>query len=334
MNAESQSPQVDQEALFNRFFNEDLTPEQLASTPAPAPAAVPEVTSEAAPVGKETAAPAGEPNAPEAAAVTPPSTSPDPNEWLAKLPEDVRGVVEQQFKQAQYWQNKHQELASKNRKLYNEVSTLQKKVTPPPVVTDVRTTEEVDEDWKKLEEADPVLAKILKKREEAIAAKLDRQADEKVRQVAEPIQEREHQQYVAYQQDILTKEIPNWREVVQDPYFRAWKDQASEGVKAMYGSLDARDSIRVLQLYASDMQQYFGQRQAPDQQQAAPAPQQANPEVAKVTQQRQDKLAKSAPIQSHPAGQARSAQLTPTELFAKLYDNPDAIRDLLATNRS
>lgn len=331
MNAESQSPQVDQDALFNRFFTEDLTPDQLASTEAPAPAAAPEVTSEAEKVEKETPAPAEEQNTPEAAAATPPSQSPDPNERLASLPEDVRAIVEQQIKQAQYWQNKHQDLASKNRKLHNEVSALQKKVTQPPV-TDVRTTEEVDEDWKKLEEADPVLAKILKKREEAIAAKFERQADEKVRQVAEPIQAREQEQYIAYQQDILSSEVPNWREVVQDPYFKAWKDQASEGVKAMYGSLDARDSIRVLQLYASDMQSYFGQHQAPDQQAAPAAP--ANPEVAKVTQQRQDKLAKSAPIQSHPAGQARSAQLTQTELFAKLYDNPDAIRELLATNRS
>ena len=330
MNAESQSPQVDQEALFNKFFNEDLTPDQLASTEAPAPAAAPTVTSEAGKVENETTAPAEEQNTPEAAAATPPSQSPDPNEWLAKLPEDVRGALEQQVKQAQYWQNKHQELASKHRKLSNEATTLRQKVTQPPV-TDVRTSEEVDEDWKKLEEADPVLAKILKKREDAIAAKFERQADEKVRQVAEPIQAREQEQYIAYQQDVLTSEVPNWREVVQDPYFKAWKEQASDGVKAMYGSLDARDSIRVLQLYASDMQSYFGQHQAPDQQ---AAPQQANPEVARVTQQRQDKLAKSAPIQSHPAGQARSAQLTQEQLFAKLYENPDSIRELLATNRS
>jgi len=333
MNAESQSPQVDQEALFNKFFNEDLTPDQVASTEAPdAMSAVPKAD-EPVVAGSEAAVPAEESKTPEAAAVTPPSQSPDPNEWLAKLPEDVRGVVEQQFKQAQYWQNKHQELASKNRKLYNEVSTLQKKVTPPPV-TDVRNSEEVDEDWKKLEEADPVLAKILKKREEAIAAKFEKQADEKARQYVEPIQEREQQQYVAYQQDILTNEIPNWREVVQDPYFKAWKDQASEGVKALYASLDARDSVRVLQLYASDMQSYFGQSQAPAQQVAPVVAQQSNPEVAKVTQQRQDKLAKSAPIQSHPVGQARSAQLTQEQLFAKLYDNPDAIRELIATNRS
>jgi len=106
MNAESQSPQVDQEALFNKFFNEDLTPDQIASGEAPAQAAAPEATSESAPVGSETAAPAEEQKTPEAAAATPPSQSPDPNEWLAKLPEDIRGVVEQQFKQAQYWQNK------------------------------------------------------------------------------------------------------------------------------------------------------------------------------------------------------------------------------------
>lgn len=334
MNDNNQRDQVDQDALFNKLYNEDVTQEQLNALSDPAQSAAPEEKEEVV-AGKDTTVPAEEPNTPEVAATdTPPSTSPDPNEWLAKQPEDVRKMLEQLAQQNQYLQTKWQETVSKNRKLNNDITALQKKVTQP-LSTDTRTTEEVDEDWKKLEEADPELARILKKREEKLAAKFNREVEEKANEVVKPIYDERQEQYLAYQQNILTETVPNWREVINDPYFKAWKDNASEGVKTLYGSSDARDSITVLKLYAEDMQQYyFGQAtQAPQQ---APVTQAhaAPSEVAKVVQQRQDKLAKSAPIPAAPAGLARTAQLSKEQMFEKLYDNPDLIREFLAKERS
>lgn len=327
MNDVTRNQQVEQDALFNKLYNEDVTQDQLNALADPAQSAALEEVKEDV-VEKGTAAPAEEPNTPEAVAATPPSQSPDPNEWLANQPEDVRKMLEQLAQQNQYLQTKWQETVSKNRKLNNDITALQKKVTQP-ASTDTRTSEEVDEDWKKLEEADPELARILKKREEKLAAKFNREVEEKANEVVRPIYDERHEQYMAHQLDVLTNTVPNWREVINDPYFKAWKDSASEGIKSLYNSSDARDSITVLKLYAEDMQQqYFGQ--------ATQAPQQAssNPEVAKVVQQRQDKLAKSAPIQAAPVGLAKTAQLTKEQMFERLYDNPDLIRDYLAKERS
>ena len=338
MDNERQTPQVDQQnALFNKFYeNGDLTPDQLQAEEAtPAPMAAASTEAPAAEDSGTTAPPSTEEaSTTEAAAVTPPSQtiSPDPNEWLAKLPADVRERFEQTAKQAEYWQRKQQEQASKNRKLHNELAALQKKVVvpPPAPVTDVG---EEDEEWKKLEEADPVLAKILKKREEALAAKFRSEADSKAREYVEPIHQEREQQYIASQLSVLDQTVPNWREVNSDPYFRDWLENSTPEVKGLYGSLNAENSIRVLQLYATDMQQYFG-----GQQQAAPPAQQVaapTSQVSQVQQQRNDKLARSAPIPSQPVGQARPAQLSQEQLFKKLYENPDAILELLAkTSRS
>lgn len=344
MNTENnQSAQVEDQtnALFEKFYNTDLTPEQVdkpveETVPAATAAAPTETTNTA-----ESAPPAEETKAPEVAAATPPSTSPDPNEWLASLSADARSKVEQLFKQnqelaqqSQALHDKWQGQVSKNRKLNNDVLSLQKKVTQNPV-TDVRTQEEVDEDWKRLEEADPVLAKILKKREEQIIARTRQEAEEKAQQYIAPIQQEREEQYVAYQQDVLTQSVPNWRDVVRDPHFKNWIENSSNGVKAMYGSLDAQDSIRVLQLYAADVYTHFGappQAEAPQaQQQQTPAP---SPVASKVAQQRQEKLARSAPLPAQPAGQARQAPLTEEQLFAKLYENPEAILELISKQRS
>lgn len=331
MNSETHSGQVDQEELFNKLYNEDVTQDQLNALSAPdATSAAPKQEDEVV-AEKETTAPAEEPNTPEAAADAPPSQSPDPNEWLAKQPEDVRKMLEQLAQQNQYLQQKWQETVSKNRRLNNDIAALQKKVTQPQS-TDTRTAEEVDEDWKKLEEADPELARILKKREEKLAAKFNREVEEKANEVVRPIYDERQEQYLAYQQEILTNTVPNWREVINDPYFKAWKENASEGVKALYGSSDARDSITVLKLYAEDMQRHFGQA-PPQQQQQVQAPT-GTSEVAKVVQQRHDKLAKSAPIPAAPAGLARTATLTREQMYEKLYENPDLIREFLAKERS
>lgn len=337
MDDKSQTTQAEQDALFNKFYeNEDLTPENLVESTAPDTTAVPSETPPKA-EGEQQVEPekAAEETTPEVAANAPPSSqSPDPNEWLTKLPANVRGYFEKAIQDSNYWKQKHTEQSSKNRKLHNEVEALKKKVTQP-TETDTRTQGEVDEDWKLLEEADPKLAAILKKREQAIIDSFKREAEAKAKEYVEPFHQEREQHYIEEQKYYLTQTVPNWQEVVQDPYFRSWLDSSSPGVKSMYGSLDARDSIKVLQLYASDMQAHFGsQQQQPVQQQQQEVVAPVQQQQSAVTQQRQEKLARSAPIQAQPSGQARSTQMTPDQLFKKLYDDPDAILDMIAKQRS
>lgn len=337
MNKESHTDAVNQEELFARFYNEDILPNQLNDVPKePTTTNAPDATSAAQWVGenKQATGNTEESQKTEAEATQPPSseTSPDPNDWLKNVPPEVRAHFENALKQQQYWQQKHQEQASKNRKLHNEINQLKAKVTQP-VATYNRTQEEVDDDWKKLEEADPVLAKILKKREEQIANRLRQEADSKAREYVEPIHAERQEQYIAYQQDVLTQAVPNWREVVQDPYFRSWLEDSSDGVKGLYSSLDARDSFRVLQLYASDMQTRFGNMQQPSAvEQPAEAPKPT--EATKLQEARQERLAKSAPISPNPAGSTKAAQLTPEQMFAKFYEDPEAILNFVQKQRA
>jgi hypothetical protein len=340
MSTESHSATVNHEELFAKFYNEDILPnqlgdlkkEQLSDTAPDATSAAQETEQKVGQTGDN-----AEDKQTEAAAQTkPPSSesSPDTNDWLSGLPEDVRSYFEQAVKQTQYWQQKHQEQTSKNRKLHNELNQLKAKVTQPEA-TDVRTQDEIDEDWKKLEEADPILAKILRKEREQIESRLRREMESKAREYVEPLQTERQEQYVAYQQDLLSQAVPNWRDVVQDAYFQSWLEESSSGVKALYSSLDARDSVRVLQLYASEMQARFGNTQQADQQ----VPQQqevaAQPtEATKLQASRQERLAKSAPIPSNPAGTTKAAKLTPEEMFKRFHEDPDAILDLLGKQRA
>ena len=341
MSTESHSATVNHEELFAKFYNEDILPNQLGDLKNEQPSGnAPDATSVAQETEQtvEQTSDNAEDKQTEAAAQTkPPSSesSPDTNDWLSKLPEDVRSYFEQAVKQTQYWQQKHQEQTSKNRKLHNELNQLKAKVTQPEA-TDVRTQDEIDEDWKKLEEADPILAKILRKEREQIESRLRKEMESKAREYVEPLQTERQEQYIAYQQDLLSQAVPNWRDVVQDAYFQSWLEESSSGVKALYGSLDARDSVRVLQLYASDMQARFGNpQQAVEQTQQPPVTEAPQPtEATKLQASRQDRLAKSAPISPNPAGNAKAAKLTPEEMFKKFHEDPDAILDLLGKQRA
>ena len=128
----------------------------------------------------------------------------------------------------------------------------------------------------------------------------------------------------------LDNTVPNWREVIQDPMYQQWFEYQTPGIKSMYGSPYANDSIQLLQLYARDMEQYFGQQQQP----AAPAtPAVSDPKVAKIAEQRQEKLSKSAPVMPGNVGVAKQAALTQEQLFQKFYDDPEAIVALQKASR-
>lgn len=333
MSDESQTTQMNEDELLNKFYSEDITPDELEESKKETAEGTPDATSaesqEQQPTSEETST-EDQTKKPEAAADQPPSTSPDPNEWLAKLPEDVRKQVEEQLRQGQYWQQKHTELASRHRKANNELTTLKRKVSQQEEASSKTADPNVsDEDWRELEENDPRLAKLILKREAALRKEFEKQVEQRSKEAVEPIYQEQQDAYVQQQLDILTAYVPNWREINEDQYFKSWLTQATPGIQAMYNSMDARDSIRVLQVYAAEMQQYFGQPQQQAEQQA-PQQQETAPPVSKVQQQRDAKLAKSAPIPAQPAGNVRPAQLTPDQLFKKLYEDPDAIASLLA----
>jgi len=334
-NANGQTAQVDQEKLFEQFYNSDShdIDSVLAKTPAPEAAASEAVVAGTpdtqAPSGEGVVAVEQEAERNEVAATDAPPSQPDPNSWLTQLPEDVRKNVEQLAKQAQLWQERHQEQASKNRKLHNEVERLKKTVEVPKAPA--APAPEADDVWDQLKQADPVLVAALEKKFKALEGRAAQEAEHKVQERFQPIEQAQREQFIQEQLQTLDSYVPNWREVAQDPMYQSWFDAQTPGTKALYNSLYATDTVRLLKLYADDMERYFGQQPVAP---AAPAPS-SNPQVSHIDKQRQEKLAKSAPVPTSGVGVAKQAALSQDQLFSKFYDDPDTILALIAKqNRS
>ena len=328
--------QIDQNKLFEQFYNDDsLDPTTVGKTeeaPAPAAAPVEESKEHAGQPAPQSSSGSGEAERKEVVAEQPPS-QPDPNDWLSTLPEAARKNVENLAKQASLWQHKHQEQASEKRRVLNELNQLKKKVEAPkpPVVSEG----EEDDVWSQLKEADPILYKALDKKLRSLEEKLAGEAERKVQEKLQPLEHERQELFVQEQLGALEATVPNWREVTSDPYWKMWLDSQTPGTQAMFNSPYAADSIRLLKLYADDMAMMFWQH---TQQQVPQQPQQAaaNPQAQQVDQARQQKLAKTAPLPAAPAGTPKAGMLTQEQMFNKFYDDPDAILALLQkqSNRS
>ena len=321
--------QIDQNKLFEQFYNDDsLDPTTVGKTeeaPAPAAAPVEESKEHAGQPAPQSSSGSGEAERKEVVAEQPPS-QPDPNDWLSTLPEAARKNVENLAKQASLWQHKHQEQASEKRRVLNELNQLKKKVEAPkpPVVSEG----EEDDVWSQLKEADPILYKALDKKLRSLEEKLAGEAERKVQEKLQPLEHERQELFVQEQLGALEATVPNWREVTSDPYWKMWLDSQTPGTQAMFNSPYAADSIRLLKLYADDMAMMFWQH---TQQQVPQQPQQAaaNPQAQQVDQARQQKLAKTAPLPAAPAGTPKAGMLTQEQMFNKFYDDPDAILALL-----
>lgn len=335
-NVNGQTAQIDQEKLFEQFYNDDALDPSNLSKEAPAEAAAPEskeVEQPEQPASSSGSGGSNEAERKEVVAEQPPS-QPDPNDWLSNLPDNVRQNVENLAKQASLWQQKHAEQTSKNRKILNELDHLKKKVEAPKAQPQ-QADPEVDDVWNQLKEADPILYKALDKKLKALEDKVAVEATRKVEEKLQPMEAERHEMFVQEQLGMLEQSVPNWREVTSDPYWKMWLDSQTPGTQAMFNSPYAADSIRLLKLYADDMATMFGQH---TQQQVPQQPQQAaaNPQAQQVDQARQQKLAKTAPLPAAPAGTPKAGTLTQEQMFNKFYDDPDAILALLQkqSNRS
>jgi len=323
----SPTGQVDQDKLFEQFYNSDsLDYNSLLATP-PAEAAVVE-TPETPPAAEETPkADAAEQNE-VVAESQPPSQSPDPNSWLTALPDDVRANVERIAKEAQLWQQRHQEQASKNRRMHNELDQL-KKMVEAPKAAPVTAADEADDVWEQLKSADPILHAALEKKLGALERKVLQESEHKVQERFQPLEQERNEAFIQEQLQQLDSYVPNWREVTQDPMYQSWFEAQTPGTKSLYNSPHAVDSARLLRLYADDMERYFGAQQ-PTQ----PAQPAANPQANALGQARQQKLERSAPVQAAPVGAVKQQPLSQDQMFNKFFDDPDAIIAMLASAKA
>lgn len=322
-NDNSPTGQVDQDKLFEHFFNSDSQDyNSLLATP-PAPAAAVEEP-EPQPLPEVTPSGDAEAEQNEVVAETQPPSQPDPNSWLTQLPDDVRANVERIAKEAQLWQQRHTEQASKNRRLHNEVEQLKKTVQAPKEAP-ATVADEADDVWAQLKEADPILHAALEKKLGALERKVLKESEHKVQERFQPLEQERNEVFIQEQLQQLDHVVPNWREVTQSPEYQSWFDAQTPGTKALYNSTYAVDSVRLLKLYADDMERYFAPQQPVQPQQPV-----ANTTAQALGQARQQKLERSAPVQAATVGTAKQQALTQQQMFDKFYGDEDASATLLA----
>lgn len=146
-----------------------------------------------------------------------------------------------------------------------------------------------------VQKIDPDLAEVLLAlKEEVDPETLRRELADKVGQTQALIKEKEEQEAWSREKNRLLQMIPQADDVFRDPRWRQWKNEQSEGIRALASSMDADDMVLALQKFAADMQARHPDQFAPPAQQTPPTPA-PNPTAAKVVQDRARKLAAGAP---------------------------------------
>lgn len=299
---------IDTDALFNEAF------ESIRSGKAP-PKEQPEPVEE-----------------PKQDAVEPeqeePTQPPEEEDWISKIPEELRDKVGNLLAERDYLQNNykavHNRLAPTQRQLaeaqrrLREREQLDVSKTQPAQKNDSseKQAEERDELWSKIEESDPVLAEALEKR---LAARLQQEREalrKEFQDSVAPLQQRVQSEEFDRELNTLLSVVPNATEVLQSPEYVGWLEAQSPSVQALHTSPKAQDCIKLLQLYSWDAAQIYGQYG----QQASPQQKQQTDttEADRIAAQRKERLANPVP----------ATGTRPTAPKAKPLDTPESLEKL------
>lgn len=167
---------------------------------------------------------------------------------------------------------------------------------------------EESEEWRTLQESDPVLARLLKNSvEEAV-----RQAEEKARLAAEaatkPLYEERETEYERREREKLYQLVPNLDEVRSSPTYAQWFDVQDDAIKNL--GYSAEGVYRIMQLYDADMRAQLAALEAKAGK-PAPQPQVPNPKATAIEEERKRR--------AQAQGVASKTQAAPVELDDEAY---------------
>lgn len=270
----------EQEKIFQDAFNkaagvEVEKVEEPAKTPDPEPDLKPEVEEKEQP----------EPEKKE-------ETQPDPDEWLKELPEDKRNRFIQE-------RNDFKANAQRNAALQrhlNEARAQLEALKKPPEVKQPDPPK-LDK-WDALNETDKELAQSVEQRIADAVAKATQDLEKKFEAKIVPLEKKDEQAVVDRELYLLTQAVPNFREVINTDHFHNWLDNQSGLTRAKFeDSIDHRDAVDVLRLYASTLTGYAPQSVK------QPAP---DPAADKIAAEREQRKQASAPPKSNAAGMPKN----------------------------
>lgn len=247
----------------------------------------------------------------EAPPETAPNTEDQPDE-LESVPEAIRNRIKELEEAARERDHLRHRLKSDegrvaaHQRKANELERLLREKTAKQEAPDKKLKVEESEEWRTLQESDPVLARLLKTSvEDAV-----RQAREEARLAAEaatkPLYDERESEYERRERSELYQLVPNLDEVKASPLYAEWFEAQDESVKNL--GYSARGVYRIMQLYDTDMRQRFGATEAAVESKPQVAP---NQKVAAIETER----ARRAQAQ----GVASKTQAAPQELSDEDY---------------
>lgn len=270
---------------------------------------------------------------------TPPAQE---DNWLTKIEDaDLRSKVEAEIGRIQQLEHRIKSddgrVAAFQRKadeLKRELQELKQK--KPVVEQPADNTPSTPDEWKKVIEHDPELAKAVEALIRSERDKLRKELQESQKSVIAPIEEDRKSQQIERELQLLSQAIPEYKEIRETDMFKGWLEyEASPALqKAWNESLNHRDVIAVFNAFAVDM--INSGRVQPPTQQAAPTPevvpaQQTTVDPDKLAADRARKL-QQTPVASKapslPSGSAKGPMTTPggvvdldsaDELFKSLF---------------
>lgn len=306
------NPELSDEEQFAAFLKQSEEAEQAPQTePEPEPEQEPETPPETAPVAAQTQA------------------QPAADDWLAKVPDDVRERVRQEIETREQaaaaakaeaakfqnqWKAQSGQLGPTQKKLADLERQLRESQTKQTAAQSAGMTEDA---WARYEREFPEESAAFKAR----LNPLQEQVQTMAQQLAEWKEEREFNQ--AAQQ--LAKEHPDWQELDNDPVFGEWFDAQPDVVKEMFPEGQRASPKHVAWLVgefkkAEKMAELWEKSQQPAPAQASPK---ATAVAARREQQKRDPITAFRTGQSAPSGRRNATGDSEEEAFAAyLAENP------------
>lgn len=230
--------------------------------------------------------------------VTPPEVV-TPADWLAGLTPEVQEKVKALKEERDRLDHRVKSELGRVPALQRKVDELSRKLQDPRPATPAgdpqkaTTPSKLQEKLAQIRLIDPLLADTLEDISSSVVQPLREDLEAKIKDTTDLVREEREEQLFNQENAKLIAAVPQAHEVFKLPAYRQWVDDQTEGVRTLAKSIFADDVILVLEKFAKEMQSQ--QRVETPAPVTTPPVVVEDPKTTKVVQERERKLAASAP---------------------------------------
>lgn len=237
---------------------------------------------------------------------------------VAIKPEDYKAALEELEKLRQKVRSEDGRQAALQRELKrarDEAEALKRTKPQPQADVKQKPKEDDDSDWKALVEADPALARLIERRENALKEAIAREADERIRNAVEPVYQQQSEDYSKREYLRLKQAVPNVDEIMESDQYAKWYYAQDPYVQKLANE-SAEGAYQVLEWYKDTMERLYPQTPAKTPEQPKPK----DEKIVKLEEQRANRVASTGVGKSQVPTKPQE-ELDPDALFKKVFDD-------------